>query len=87
MSTTHVTQLPDPVMGSADVGSGNSKAVKITAGKNLIHAHIGGLYVAMSERNWQALYAAMETLEFQPEERSFRIVFNDMAGTATAVAE
>lgn len=87
MSIRHITELPDPIMGSADVASGSSKALKVSAGKTLIHAHIGGLYIAMSERNWRALFAAIETLEHEADERSFRIVFNDEDRTATAVAE
>jgi hypothetical protein len=54
-------------------------------GRTLLHAHVGGVYLAMTERNWRALYDALSQLEVEePPVRTVRINFNDAAGEATA---
>lgn len=89
MSTKHTTQLPDPVYGSADAHPGGDHqrlTVSTTTsdtGTTLLHAHIGGIYLAMTERNWQTVWAALHTLEV-PVNRTIKIRFNDQDGTATA---
>lgn len=83
MSTKRSTQLPDPIFGSADVNA-VGRTLTVSAGDNLLHAFIGPLYIAMSERNWRTLFASISELEPSVEPRTYRIVFDDEARTATA---
>lgn len=88
MTTTHSGTLPDRVYGSADVGRRDDRNIVVStstnsAGTTLLHAHLGGIYIAMTERNWQATWAALQTLEV-PVNRTIKIRFDDEAGTATA---
>lgn len=90
MSTPPIEgRLPDPVYGSADVHASDHHRIKASAtvsdrGHVLLHAHLGGLYIAMSERNWQHLFATLGRLEVvAPPVKTHRIRFNDADGTAT----
>lgn len=87
MSNKHVTQLPDPyVYGSADTTPVNPQALRVavtgTTGTTLLHAHIGGVYIATTERNWRAIVNALQTLEV-PGTVTHRIVMDDENRTAT----
>lgn len=84
MSVKGITELPDPIFGSADVGTTDRK-LSVSAGGQLLHAHIGGIYIAMSERNWRTLFAAMSELEIEVEPKNYRIVFDDDTSEATVV--
>jgi hypothetical protein len=59
-------QLPDEVFGSATGGPGiNLRRLNINTnqtpqGTLYIHAHIGGMHVAMTEANWRALFNAIQ---------------------------
>lgn len=90
MSTPPIEgRLPDPVYGSADVHATDHHRLRASAsvtdgGQVLIHAHMGGLYIAMSERNWQYLFAQLGRLEVDaPPVKTHRIRMNDAEGTAT----
>lgn len=89
MSKPHVTRLPDPVYGSADVHAGDHHRLSASAtvtdsGTVLVHAHLGGLYLAMTERNWRALYTALGQVEVvAPPTVTHRIRMNDADRTAT----
>ncbi len=89
MSTKHVTQLPDPyVYGSADTSPVDTQKLRVavtTTGGNqtLLHAHIGGVYIATTERNWRAIVNALQTLEVPAETVTHRISMDDETGTAT----
>lgn len=88
MTTTHSATLPDPVYGSADVGRRDDHSIVVSSttnssGTTLLHAHLGGIYIAMTERNWQTLWAALQTLQV-PANRTIKIRFDDENGTATA---
>lgn len=89
MSTPKNSRLPDPVYGSADVHTSDSRSLRYNAtvtdnGDVLIHAHLGGIYIAMTERNWQHLYRELGTLEVvAPPVVTHRIRMNDADGTAT----
>lgn len=83
MSNRHTTQLPDPVYGSADAGGGidpRRLAVSASDDGRLLHAHIGGIYIAMTEQNWRVLYATLESLDVPIP--TYRINFDDTEGTA-----
>lgn len=89
MPTEHVTRLPDQVYGSADVAPLDNRRVKVSVTQNddgssvLLHAHVGGVYIAMSENNWRALFAALTELEIvEPPKVTHRITFNDADRTA-----
>ena len=82
MSKMNTTQLPDIVQGSANVSSGDDRSLRVSAGTTpsgitLLHAHIGGIYIGMSEQNWRILFAAMSELEVEVPPRNFRIIFDD----------
>lgn len=90
MSTQHITQLPDLIQGGATITGGPSRELRIssTSGKAgvLLHADIGGIRLAMSERNWQILFASLKQLEVEaPPTRTFKIVFDDEQGEAHIV--
>jgi hypothetical protein len=91
MSRHDDSRLPDPVYGAANSWpqDGHHISVNYTkakgGGRGLLHAHLGGMYLAMTERNWRALYAALSQLEVEePPVRTVRISFNDAAGEAFA---
>ena len=91
MSTQHITQLPDIVQGGADVAPGDNRRLSVSSTSSaavgvMLHAHIGGIHLAMSERNWQILFASLKELEVEaPPTRTFRIVFDDEQGEARIV--
>lgn len=90
MSTQHTTQLPDIVQGGAEVTPGDSRELRVsaTSGKSgvMLHAYIGHIRIAMSERNWQILFASLKELEVDvPPTRNFTIVFDDEKGEARIV--
>lgn len=87
MSTQHITQLPDLVQGGAEVTGSASRELRVaaTSGKSgvMLHATIGGIRLAMSERNWQILFASLKELEVDvPPTRNFTITFDDEKGEA-----
>lgn len=79
------TELPDPVYGSADVNRGDCRRLSTssttTPTATLLHAHIGPIYIAMTERNWRALFHSIEQLDVPVP--TYRIHFNDDQATAT----
>lgn len=87
MSTTHVTRLPDPVYGSCDAHTSDHHRLSIKGsedGSTLIHVFLGGVYVAMTERNWQNLFAAITQVDIvAPPVKTHRIHMNDTDRTAT----
>lgn len=89
MSEPIEVKLPDPVYGSADIHAIDHHRLRANATVNadgtvLIHAHLGGLYVAMSERNWQHLFKTLGRLEVvAPPVVTHRIRMNDVDGTAS----
>lgn len=88
MSTHHVTELPDPILGTVDVGLSSSTRLSVSSSNtasSLLHAHIGPFYIAMSEQNWRILFAALSELEVDIPPRNFRIVFDDDKAEAHAV--
>ena len=90
MSTQHITQLPDLVQGGATITGGPSRELRVasTSGKAgvLLHADIGGIRLAMSERNWQIVFASLKELEVDvPPTRNFTITFDDEKGEAHIV--
>lgn len=92
MSLKDTTQLPDLVQGSASVQVGDSRSLrvsstasKVAGGVNLLHAHIGNIYIAMSEQNWRILFAALSELKVEVQPRNFRIIFDDDNGEAKVV--
>ena len=90
MSThDHITgELPDEVYGAADVGKVNPKrlSIRVTGSDKtanvMIHANIGGIYLAMTERNWRALFKAITSLEIEVKPVTHKIVFDDAKGEA-----
>lgn len=90
MSTQdHITgDLPDDVYGSADANPSNLKRLRVTVtthdktGSVLLHAHIGGIYLAMSERNWRGLFKAITSLEIEVKPVTHKIIFDDAKGEA-----
>lgn len=76
------TELPDPAYGSAVANSGDHRRLRVASDGNLIHADAGGVYLAMSERNWQALFAAVQELEVTQPPVTYRLVADDTTQTA-----
>lgn len=91
MSTIHDTRLPDPVYGSADANVVDHHKLRVSSsldGSTLLHAHLGGVYVGMSERNWRALFAALGQLDIVAAPVvTHRITMDDENGTATISSE
>lgn len=91
MSMEYVTALPDPVYGSADTHASDHQRLKVKGsadGSTLIHAFLGGVYVAMSERNWRALFTAIGQVDIvAPPAVTHRIRMDDDQGTATITTE
>lgn len=87
MSTIHDSRLPDPVYGAADTNALDHRRLRVSSsldGSTLLHAHLGGLYIGMTERNWRALFAALGELEIvAPPVVTHQIKFDDENGTAT----
>ena len=84
MSTKDHTELPDDVYGAADANPINLKRLKVSVtshsktGTVLLHAHIGGIYLAMSERNWRGLFKAITSLEIEVKPtRTIRFTMDD----------
>ena len=80
-------ELPDDVYGSADVGYKSKRLrVRVTGndrdGTILLHANIGGIYLAMSERNWRGLFKAITSLEIEVKPVTHKIIFDDAKGEA-----
>ena len=79
------------VHGGADVAASGSRELRVsstssTAAGVMLHAYIGGIRIAMSERNWQVLFASLKELEVDvPPTRNFTIVFDDEKGEARIV--
>jgi hypothetical protein len=89
MSGHDDTRLPDPVYGSADASPTDHHRIKVAYTKakggtrGMLHAHLGGIYIGMTERNWRALYKALSQLEVEePPVRTIHINFDDNAGEA-----
>lgn len=89
MSTQNNTDLPDEVYGAADCNVANNRRLRVSytpsevGGPGLLHAHLGGVYVAMTERNWRAVFAALSQLEVkEPPARTIRISMDDERGEA-----
>lgn len=90
MSTQdHITgDLPDDVYGAADANPINLKRLKVSVtthsktGTVLLHAHIGGIYIAMSERNWRGLFQAITSLEIEVKPVTRHVIFDDPKGEA-----
>jgi hypothetical protein len=84
MSDSYSTQLPDNVYGGVTLHTDEAPKMRVSNGPGeLIHAFIGGFYVAMSEANWRALFQAIEELDAP---QTHRIVFDDVQGTAKVVS-
>lgn len=83
------SQLPDPVYGSADANAVDPRRMRANAsvttnGTVLVHAHLGGVYIAMTEANWRHVYRELSQLEVvAPPVTTHRIRLNDANGTAT----
>ena len=81
-------ELPDDVYGAADANPTNLKKLKVsvttndTTGSVLLHAHIGGIYLAMTERNWRGLFKAITSLEIEVKPVTHKIIFDDAKGEA-----
>lgn len=87
MSIRHNIQLPDSVYGAVTLRPEGDKELSMSIGPgDLIHAHIGGMYIAMTQRNWRVLFATMETLEIDDKPRTFRLVVDDENRTAEVTA-
>lgn len=92
MSTDNTSRLPDPVYGSANANHDDHHRLRVssssTGGGALLHAHIGGVYVAMSERNWRQLFNQLSQLDIvAPPAVTHSIRFNDADRTATIDTE
>jgi len=85
MSTKHTIELPDPVYGGANIGPNERRRLHVSNSDKLIHAFAGGLHIAMSERNWRAMFAAIATLSAPAPIR--RITFDDFRRLALAETE
>lgn len=92
MPSRYVTKLPDPVYGSASTAPTTEPGeLNVSAGDGvnpLLHAHFGGLYIGMSERNWRTLFAALGELEILATPAvTHRIRMDDDSRTATITTE
>lgn len=85
MPNEYVTQLLDPVYGAADITKPSEPLklrVSVTDDGPLIHAFLGGLYLAMTERNWAILFNAIQQVDV-PVTTTHYIRMDDATGTAT----
>ena len=53
-------RLPSDVYGSADVNPSDNRRLRIVADDQLVHVHVGGLYIAMLRDGWRVLIDAIE---------------------------
>lgn len=87
MSEKKNTQLTDPVYGAADANPSDAHRLRLSStttdgGSVLIHAHLGGIYIGMSERNWRQLFNTMKQLEVTVPAPTYRLLMDNEAGTA-----
>ena len=88
MTSEYIDEFPDPVYGSADANVLNNKRLRVSSSGELLHAFAGGVYLAMSERNWQKLFSSLGRLEIEvPPKVTHRLVVNNDEGTAHFVTE
>lgn len=91
MSTDNTSRLPDPVYGSVNANHDDHHRLRVCSSSSsgvLLHAHIGGVYLAMSERNWRQLFNELSQLDIvAPPAVTHRIRFNDADRTATIDTE
>lgn len=87
MSKPYYTDLPDDAYGAAQCNVDNHRRLRVNYSpainkgeRGLLHAHIGGVSISMTERNWRALWAALS--ELNVTEPPVRINFDDEAGEA-----
>lgn len=76
----YVTELPDRVHAHLSMtGSSAPIELRVHGGKNTnIDVFIGGLYLGMTERNWQTLFNAIQQVDIEaPPTRTVHISMDD----------
>lgn len=80
MPNHYDTELPDQIHAFVDLHRGGSRqlnvrTITVSDGSPVINVDVGGLTIGMTERNWRALFAAIEQVDIPIPTK--RLTFND----------
>lgn len=87
MSVDHLSELPDPVLGSVVAAHNPTRTLRarVNAAGDHIEINVGPVYLSMSVRNWVQVIAAVQDFEVQAPQRQFSLVFDDDDAAARMV--